>query len=195
MYMPGDGTVKAKGDEVVRLDPETLRLFMPASEKVNLQDYADRPMITLTSDRLGVGEMFTGPKGKKKAVPVEAQGGRGFMHIFNGGGWAFKGKQAADNFMTRVRQIAGKDDSALVGITILSDLNHLKSAYGQLAYANALRAAIDTGTITEGSANRHIRAIMKAIKESKAKKAPKGKNLQIIRDIKNFADFEKSVKS
>ena len=99
-------------------------------------------MFALASDRLGIGRMLTGPKGKKKELAVDAQGARGFMQIFNGGGWAFKGKQTANNFIKRVKEVADGDPSVIVGITIQSDLNHLHSAYGQLGYVNALRTAI-----------------------------------------------------
>ena len=191
----GADAPRAKEGDVVRLDEESLRLFMPATDKVRLEDYADRKMFALASDRLGIGRMRTGPKGKKKELPVEAQGGRGFMQIFNGGGWAFKGKQTADNFIKRVREVAGGDDSVVVGITILSDLNHLHSAYGQLAYANALRAAIESGTITEGMANRQIREIVKRIKRAKTKKPLPAESRRLIEGIKNFADFEKAVKA
>ena len=156
----------------------------------------DRKMFALASDRLGIGRMLTSPKGKKKELAVDAQGARGFMQIFNGGGWAFKGKQTAGNFMTRVKEVADGDPSVIVGITILSDLNHLHSAYGQLGYVNALRAAIESGTITEGMANRQIKEIVKRIKLSKAKKNPlSAESRKIIEAIKNFADFEKAVKA
>jgi hypothetical protein len=181
--------------DVVRLNEESLRLFMPASDKVRLEDYADRKMFALASDRLGIGRMLTGPKGKKKELTIDAQGGRGFMQIFNGGGWAFKGKQTADNFIKRVKDVAGGDDSVVVGITILSDLNHLHSAYGQLAYTNALRAAIESGTITEGMANRQIREIVKRIKQAKTKKPLPAESRKVVEAIKNFADFEKAVKA
>ena len=181
--------------DVVRLNEESLRLFMPANDKVRLEDYADRKMFALASDRLGIGRMLTGPKGKKKELTIDAQGGRGFMQIFNGGGWAFKGKQTADNFIKRVKDVAGGEDSVIVGITILSDLNHLHSAYGQLAYTNALRAAIESGTITEGMANRQIREIVKRIKQAKTKKPLPAESRKVVEAIKNFADFEKAVKA
>ena len=196
LYMPaGADAPRAREGDVVRLDGDSLRLFMPASDKVRLEDYADRKMFALASDRLGIGRMYTGPKGKKKELPIEAQGGRGFMQIFNGGGWAFKGKQTADNFIKRVREVADGEDSVIVGITILSDLNHLHSAYGQLAYANALRAAVESGTITEGMANRQIREIVKRIKQAKTKKPLPAESRKVLEGIKNFADFEKAVKA
>lgn len=200
LYMPaatpeGVSPNTAREGDVVRLNEESLRLFMPANDKVRLEDYADRKMFALASDRLGIGRMLTGPKGKKKELTIDAQGGRGFMQIFNGGGWAFKGKQTADNFIKRVKDVAGGDDSVVVGITILSDLNHLHSAYGQLAYTNALRAAIESGTITEGMANRQIREIVKRIKQAKTKKPLPAESRKVVEAIKNFADFEKAVKA
>jgi hypothetical protein len=80
-------------------------------------------------------------------------------------------------------------------LTVLADVNHLKSQYGQLAYANALRASVETGVMPQSKVDAHIRSIMERILESKAKKAPKGENRRTLEGIKSLADFEKAVKS
>ena len=195
LFMPQANAVMAKAGDTVKLPQDSLRLFIPASPEVNLADYANRKIFALTTDRLGIGQMATGPKGKKKPIGKEAQGGRGFTQIYNGGGWAFSTKDAADRFITRVKQVAGKDDSALVGLTALADVNHLKSQYGQLAYANALRAAVETGVLPQSKVDAHLLSIMERILESKAKKAPKGENRRTLESIKTLSDFEQAVKS
>ena len=172
-YMPqkaeGVNGIRVKHEDVIQLDSTNLEYFMPA-KGVNLEDYTDRKMFALAADRLGVGQMSTGPIGAKKVMDVDAQGGRGFMYIFNQGGWAFKEKGTANSFLKRVKEVAGEDESVLVGITVLADLNHLNSPFGQLAYANALQATIDSGAIPKKRVDQHIREIAERIHNAKRTK-------------------------
>jgi hypothetical protein len=193
-YMPGDGSgeplPQLENGSIARFTPDLSIRFMPAG-KVDLRDYADRQIIALPADRLGVGPMATGPQGNKKIMSVDAQGGRGFMNIFNGGGWSFSNEQTANRFLTRAKQVADKDGKALVAVTVLGGINHLNSPYGQLGFSNAIRAAIESGDISEKSADRHMRAIL-----AKVKRSPKlegNRSMAAVGDIKTFADYEKAV--
>jgi len=143
--------------------------FMPASDKVNLEDYADRKIIALAADRMGIGQMSVGPKGEKRDLSLLGQGGRGFMNIFNGGGWAFSDLKTADRFISRLKKDADQNGNATVGITIQSPINHLKNQTGQLAYIEAMQAAIDSKTITRSAADAQIAAMSSAIVRSEAK--------------------------
>lgn len=168
---------KAKGaeglrlldDDVVQLDKSNLEYFMPA-KGVNLEDYMDRKTLALAIDRLGIGQRKTGPEGAKKIIDIDAQGGRGFMYIYKGGGWAFKGKGTANSFLKRLKEVAGEDESVLVGLTILADYNHLNSPFGQLAYANALQATIDSGAVPKKIVDQHIKEIAHRIHNAKRTK-------------------------
>ncbi|MBC8349816.1 MAG: hypothetical protein H8E24_14545 [Verrucomicrobia bacterium] len=71
------------------------------------------------------------------------------------------------------------DPGAIVAITIVSGLNHLHSDYGQLAYANALSAAKESGTITEG-----IKSFADFEKAVKAKKI----NYKLMAKIRDKAE-------
>jgi len=176
---------------ISKFTPDLAIRFMPSDRKVDLEDYADRQIIALPADRLGVGPMATGPQGNKKIMSVDAQGGRGFMNIFNGGGWSFSNEQTANRFLTRAKQVADKDGKALVAVTVLGGINHLNSPYGQLGFSNAIRAAIESGDISEKSADRHMRAIL-----AKVKRSPKlegNRSMAAVGDIKTFADYEKAV--
>jgi hypothetical protein len=155
--------VKVPGESEFVFSPLIAKRFSPTSDKVDLNDFIGRKVFALTSDRLGIGSVATGPEGAKKEIETPAQGGRGFMNIFNGGGWAFSTPESANRFMTRVKQVAGEEKSALVGITILSEANHMNSPYGQLAYVNAIRAAVETGVVSERQADQHVRELAKRI--------------------------------
>jgi hypothetical protein len=136
---------------------------MPASDKVRLEDYADRKIIALAADRMGIGQMTVGPKGAKRDLSVLGQGGRGFMNIFNGGGWAFSDQSTADRFIGRLKKDADPNGNVIVGITVQSPINHLKNQTGQLAYLEAMQAAIDSKTITKRAADSQIAAMSSAI--------------------------------
>ena len=92
------------------------------------------------------------------------------MYIYKGGGWAFKGKGTASSFLKRLKEVAGEDESVLVGLTILADYNHLNSPFGQLAYANALQATIDSGAVPKKIVDQHIKEIAHRIHNAKRTK-------------------------
>jgi hypothetical protein len=204
------GTVRQAGDVVIAPDSETFTIpkadigrFMPASDKVKLEDYADRKIIALAADRMGIGEMAVGPTGAKRKLSVLGQGGRGFMNIFNGGGWAFSDQATADRFISRLKKDADPNGNVIVGITVQSPINHLKNQTGQLAYIEAMQAAIDSKTITKKAANSQIAAMSSAIVNSTAKSIKqsardKFSKINSLADLKNavqnkqlnFADME-----
>jgi GNAT superfamily N-acetyltransferase len=205
-----DRTVRQAGDVVIAPDSETFTIpkadigrFMPASDKVKLEDYADRKIIALAADRMGIGEMAVGPTGAKRKLSVLGQGGRGFMNIFNGGGWAFSDQATADRFISRLKKDADPNGNVIVGITVQSPINHLKNQTGQLAYIEAMQAAIDSKTITKRAANSQIAAMSSAIVNSTAKSIKqsardKFSKINSLADLKaavqnkqlNFADME-----
>ena len=186
-------TDKAGQPEPFKLTQDVLTRFMPA-QGVNIEDYADRTVICLPADRMGIGQMFVGPTGKKKELSVEGQGGRGFMNIFRNGGWAFSERGAASSLLKRLKTVAGDEDSAIVAVTAMSPINHLKNQTGQLGYVEALRAAIDAKTISKKQANAHIKSISDAIIRSSAKSI-KDATREKFKDITSLDELEKAVKA
>ncbi len=160
-------TFSARPEEMVTLDSENIKNFMPAHKNVRLEDYLDYPIFCLPSDRMGVGTMFVGPDGQKIPVDSQGQGGRGFMYLYEDGGWAFSKINPAKSFMTRVREIAGGRDHALVGITIMSDINHLNSVFGQLSLAQAYEAVIRSGHVSKEQMRDHLQFAMAKVANQK----------------------------
>ena len=164
-----DGIVTAPESGAFKFTKDIAANFMPADSKVRLDDYADRTIIALAADRMGVGQAEVGPFSNRRVLSVPTQGGRGYMKIFNGGGWAFSDTATANRFLSRLTQVADKKGNALVGITVLNPINHLNNQTGQLAYIEAMRAAVDGGVVTKSQADAHIKAISDRILLSKAK--------------------------
>ena len=190
-----DGLVQAPEDAPkFKLPRQAMAQFMPDTG-VNLADYADRTILALPADRMGIGNMMVGPKGKEREVSVKGQGGAGFMEIYNGGGWAFSDEATGNRFMKRLREAAEPGEgSVLVGITAMSEFNHLKNQTGQLAYVEALEAAIDGKSISKKQADAHIKAISQSIMQSTAKSVTDSTRRKFAA-IKNFNDFSKAVRN
>ena len=195
------GAVRQEGDVVIAPDAESFTIpkadmgrFMPASDKVRLEDYADRKIIALAADRMGIGQMTVGPKGAKRDLSVLGQGGRGFMNIFNGGGWAFSDQSTADRFISRLKKDADPNGNAIVGITVQSPINHLKNQTGQLAYIEAMQAAIDSKTITKRAADSQIAAMSSAIVNSTAKSIKQSARDKFSK-INSLADLNNAVQN
>ena len=193
------GQVRQEGDVVIAPDSESFTIskadigrFMPASDKVRLEDYADRKIIALAADRMGIGEMSVGPTGAKRKLSVLGQGGRGFMNIFNGGGWAFSDEATASRFLKRLNADADADGNVIVGITVQSPINHLKNQTGQLAYVEAMQAAIDSRTITKRAADSQVAAMSSAIVNSEAQSIKQSARDK-FRKINTFSDLKKAV--
>jgi hypothetical protein len=153
-------TFSARPEEMVTLDSENIKNFMPAHKNVRLEDYLDYPIFCLPSDRMGVGTMFVGPEGQKIPIDFDAQGGRGFMYLYENGGWAFSNQDSSSRFLSRVEEIAGGRDHALVGITIMSDINHLNSVFGQMSLAQAYEAVIRSGHVSKEQMRDHLQDVM-----------------------------------
>jgi site-specific DNA-cytosine methylase/adenine/guanine phosphoribosyltransferase-like PRPP-binding protein len=147
--------------------------FLPASPEVNLEDYIDKPIIALTADRMGVGKAYVGPEEAKKEVSQKSQGGPGFSFLYtdekSNPVWGFTRKEDADRFVGRVTSVANKEktDSVLVAPTLLSPDNHLHNPTGQLAYAEAIDAAIKVKFLDAKLANSHIEQIMQRVSAGK----------------------------
>jgi site-specific DNA-cytosine methylase len=192
-----DGLVQAPEDApTFKLPRRAMAQFMPDTG-IRLEDYADRPIVALPADRMGIGQMRVGPKGSEQILSVPGQGGAGFMEIYNGGGWAFTDTPTADRFLGRLREVARPGDtSVIVGITALNEVNHLKNQTGQLAYVEALEAAIKNKSVSRKQADAHIREIAKRIYTSEA--SPKALT-QSTRDkfkaMRSFDDFQKAVRA
>jgi hypothetical protein len=190
-----DGLVVAPPEQpAFKLTPRAIAQFMPDAG-VDLAAYADRTVIALPADRMGIGEMMVGPKGKERAMSVKGQGGAGFMQIYNGGGWAFSDEATGGRFMKRLREAAEPGEgSVIVGITAMSEFNHLKNQTGQLAYVEALEAAIAGRSISKKQADAHIKEIAQAIVRSEAVSVGDSTRRKFAA-IKNFADFSKAVRA
>jgi hypothetical protein len=193
-FMPaverGEVKLPEKADETV-LTKDFAAQFMPANaEKVDLKDFVGRKVFVITTDRLGIGLKQVGPTGAKRDVSKLAQGGRGFPYIFRDGGWAFSNLETVNRFMTRVKQVAGEDKSALVAVAVLNPVNHLKSPYGQLAYHDALEAAVDSGAISAKLADRQVKEIFSRVKSSAGLTSD---NKKIAGGIRSLADFKKAI--
>jgi hypothetical protein len=190
-----DGLVVAPPEQpAFKLTPRAIAQFMPDAG-VDLAAYADRTVIALPADRMGIGEMMVGPKGKERAMSVKGQGGAGFMQIYNGGGWAFSDEATGGRFMKRLREAAEPGEgSVIVGITAMSEFNHLKNQTGQLAYVEALEAAIAGRSISKKQADAHIKEIAQAIVRSEAVSVGDSTRKKFAA-IKNFTDFSKAVRA
>jgi hypothetical protein len=190
-----DGLVQAPEDAPkFKLPRRAMAQFMPDTG-VDLADYADRTILALPADRMGIGSMMVGPKGGEREVSVKGQGGAGFMEIYNGGGWAFSDEATGNRFMKRLREAAEPGErSVLVGITAMSEFNHLKNQTGQLAYVEALEAAIAGKSISKKQADAHIKAISQSIMQSTAKSVTDSTRRKFAA-IKNFNDFAKAVRN
>ena len=190
-----DGGVVTGADSFA-LTKDIAARFQPASKDIHLEDYADRKVFALTTDRMGIGDAFIGVNGAKKKLSVPTQGGVGFMNIFNGGGWAFAQEATASSFLRRVREVAGGQDSALVALTILTPENHMKNQTGQLAYVEALHAAVDTGAVSKKLADRHIRELVRRVKTSKdATMVAETTLKQKLRGITGLDSYEAAVRA
>ena len=200
-YMPAGknaevapGIVRAKPNSEVKLSESVLAQYMPARPKVNLQDYADRTIVTLPADRMGIGEMMVGPEGAKRPLSIEAQGGRGFMNIFNGGGWAFSDAAMGKKFLNHLAKFADADGNVLVGITIQSPVNHLKNQTGQLAYVETMIAAVDSKAISKRAADSQVRVMSESILSSKAAKMTDSVRAK-MKKIKTLKGLERAVRA
>lgn len=190
-----DGLVQAPEDaQTFKLPRQAMAQFMPDTG-VNLADYADRTILALPADRMGIGRMMVGPRGAERELSVKGQGGAGFMEIYNGGGWAFSDEATGNRFMKRLREAAEPGEgSVLVGITAMSEFNHLKNQTGQLAYVEALEAAIAGKSITKRQADAHIKAMSQSITQS-TDKSVKERTRQKFAAIRNFDSFSKAVRN
>jgi hypothetical protein len=189
-----DGAVRVKDEhKPFTLTPEIATHFTPARH-VDLEDYADRTVIALPADRMGIGAAFVGPTGAKKQLSVDTQGGRGFMYLFNGGGWAFASEHAAKTFIKRIKAVSGEEASALVGITAMNPLNHLKNQTGLTAYVEALKAALESKHIDLKQANAHVKSISRSIVQSKDQSLWDS-NKETFRHIKTLSDLQNAVTS
>ena len=159
-------TFSARPEEIVTLDSENLRNFMPAHKNVRIEDYADTRMMSLASDKAGVGGMFVGQEGNKRKIPIDAQGGRGFMYIYENGGWSFSKEGTANTFLGRVAEVADGKDHVIVGISVLGDLNHLNSVFGQFSIASAYEGALKDGVSREQMSD-HLQTIMGKVSDQK----------------------------
>ena len=183
-FMPGVNQTPTR-----KLTAKAAGQFMPAASaapRVDLTDFIGRDVVSLTTDRLDVGEKEVGPEGSKRAINREAQGGRGFPLIYTGLGWAFSNKESASRFLTRLR-ISRDTDSALVATSVLDEKNVLNSPFGQLAIATAYRNAVESGFVTERQADTTIKEIF-----SRAAAAAKDKDMA---KIKTLVDYEKAVEA
>lgn len=180
-FMPGVNQTPTR-----KLTAESVGQFMPAAPRVDLTDYIGRDVVSLTTDRLDVGEKEVGPEGAKRVLSRKAQGGRGFPLVYTGTGWAFSNKESASRFLTRLR-ISSESSSALVATSVLDEKNVLNSPFGQLAIATAYRNAVESGFVTEQQANATIKEVF-----SRAAAAAKDKDMA---KIKTLVDYEKAVEA
>jgi len=175
--------------------PKILVNFLPASQRINLEDYADRPMFALPADRMGVGTKYVGPTGDKKKLSVEAQGGPEHMTLLNNGVWAFTNDGPASTFVNRVNKLAEKHgtDSVLVAVTLQSPINHLKNPTGQLGYVEAMEQARDTKHVTQKQLDAQIKEMSSAIVNSTKKDMDENVRAK-WKQITSFSKFADAVR-
>jgi hypothetical protein len=172
--------------------------FMPATAKVDLEDYLDYPIIALTADRMGIGEVEVGPTGAKQPLSIKTQGGAGFSTLYrdedNNPVWAFSDLAPATSFMSRINNVADKSgkESVLVAPTLLSSVNHLKNRTGQTAYAEAMEAALKAKMFTKKDLDAHVKEISKRIIEAKDKTKPESVS-QKFAAIQSFEQLKKAI--
>jgi hypothetical protein len=175
--------------------PKILVNFLPASQRINLEDYADSPMFALPADRMGVGTKYVGPTGDKKKLSVEAQGGPEHMTLLNKGVWAFTNEGPASTFVNRVNKLAEKHgtDSVLVAVTLQSPINHLKNPTGQLGYVEAMEQARDTKHVTQKQLDAQIKEMSSAIVNSSKKDMDENVRAK-WKQITSFSKFADAVR-
>jgi hypothetical protein len=195
-----EGHVMPKAmDKPFAFTPQVAINFMPATEKVNLEDYLDRPIIALAADRMGIGQAYVGPTGAKQPLSMESQGGAGFSTLYRDEEhnpiWAFSKEQPALNFLKRINDVAEEYgvDSVLVAPTLLAPDNHLKNQTGQLGYVEAMEAALKAKMIKPSALNAQINEIIKRIAESKSPKAKQA--TKSLEGISTFAEFADAVRN
>jgi len=164
--------------------PDAAAAFMPVP-RVDLEDYIGRDVVTLTTDRLDIGTKDVGPVGARKPLAKEAQGGRGFPHLYTGLGWAFSDPASASRFLTRLKATA-EGDTALVATSVLAEPNVLNSPFGQHAVAAAFRHAVEAGALKEKDVDKSIKLIF-----SRAAKSAGGD--KAFARIKSLADYEREA--
>jgi hypothetical protein len=176
--------------------PKILVNFLPASQRINLEDYADKPMFALPADRMGVGTKYVGPTDSKKKLSVEAQGGPEHMTLLNRGVWAFSNEGPASTFANRVDKLAEKHgtDSVLVAVTLQSPINHLKNPTGQLGYVEAMEQARDTKNLTQKQLDAQIKEMAGSIVASKGKDMDENVRAK-WKKINSFTKFADAVRS
>ena len=174
--------------------PRIAMNFMPASEKIDWEDYLHLPTIALAADRMGIGQAYVGPTGAKQPLSMKSEGGAGFSTLYRDEEhnpiWAFSTLQAAKNFLKRINDVANqfKTNSVLVSPTLLAPDNHLKNQTGQLGYVEALEAALKAKMVKESDLTKQLNEIIKRISESKSAKAKEAtKALSGITTFKQFA--------
>jgi hypothetical protein len=169
--------------------------FLPASQRINLEDYVDTPMFALPADRMGVGTKYVGPTGDKKKLSVEAQGGPEHMTLLNKGVWAFTNEGPASTFVNRVNKLAEKHgtDSVLVAVTLQSPINHLKNPTGQLGYVEAMEQARDTKHVTQKQLDAQIKEMSSAIVNSTKKDMDENVRAK-WKPITSFSKFADAVR-
>lgn len=169
--------------------------FLPASQRINLEDYVDTPMFALPADRMGVGTKYVGPTGDKKKLSIEAQGGPEHMTLLNNGVWAFTNEGPASTFVNRVNKLADKHgtDSVLVAVTLQSPINHLKNPTGQLGYVEAMEQARDTKHVTQKQLDAQIKEMSSAIVNSTKKDMDENVRAK-WKQITSFSKFADAVR-
>ena len=175
--------------------PKILVNFLPASQRINLEDYADKPMFALPADRMGVGTKYVGPTGDKKKLSVQAQGGPEHMTLLNHGVWAFSNEGPASTFVNRVNKLAEKHgtDSVVVAVTLQSPINHLKNPTGQLGYLEAMEQARYTKNLTQKQLDAQIKEMASAIVGSKDKDMDENVRAK-WKQITSFGKFADAVR-
>ena len=178
--------------------PKILAQFLPASQRIKLEDYADTPMFALPADRMGVGTKYVGPIDNKKKLSIQAQGGPEHMTLLNHGVWAFSNEGPASTFANRVDKLAEKHgtDSVLVAVTLQSPINHLKNPTGQLGYVEAMEQARDTKNLTQKQLDAQIKEMSGAIVASKGKDMDENvrSKWKAINSFSKFADAVRAKK-
>ena len=186
-----DGIVQVSDDiQMLPASEGILQQFLPASPEIDFMDFKDLPMFILPADRLGVGPMEIGEKGKKIKMPIDAMGGRGFTYLSPNHGWAFTQEGTANTFLKKAKEYA-VNGRVIAAVTTMGDQTHMNSPYGRLAMITAYEHAINSGAVPRSDVNEQVASTIARIKESESKNKDFVSLKKKLTGVKNLQQLKK----
>jgi len=162
--------------DVVILTPESLKRFQPVGD-IELDKLAGSVAYVMPADRMKKGKIFVGPPGHEIELPIEGQGGAGFMEVEANSGWAWTVKKTAEGTVKRVVAQLNPNETIkdfIIVPTLQSKNASLSNKTSQLAWKYSLKAAVDGKVISRAEADAFVKMIT-----SEAHAKSKGKDGEV----------------